>query len=89
MPYEWLVNSLWAFFGACNAALFTYHKSHFTDSFFFLENVVELQHFNVRAYRLAMVLTTAIPLMGFLNIILSFKDKFDSVRFLKRFGTVD
>ncbi len=84
--YDWIFEIFYFICSIFSFSIFLHHETELKDLDFFMANVTKLYDFSFTRYKLyKAVFTVVLPLAMFI-IVWSFIERFNSSRFLQRFG---
>jgi hypothetical protein len=86
VEYEWLFAIFYFTTSLTSYVIFVYHESQFNDLTFFLRYVTKLYDFSNTRYNLYKTVFTAFLPLAMYIIVWSMVERFNSKKFLMRFG---
>lgn len=86
LMYNWIFSIFYFLSFICSIFIFIYHELKYRDLTFYLDNVEHLYDFSWTRYSLNKLLFSVCVPLSFFVIFLSLFQRFNSVKFLVRFG---
>ena len=86
IEHEWLFTMFHFLTSTTAFAIFTYHQSRFRDLDYYLKFITQLYDFSNSRYRSYKALFTIFLPLAMFVIVWSFRERFNSNKFLRRFG---